>query len=301
MADEDDFREGLLRGGVETLRPIVQRLLAHGAPFGQLEARLRELFVEVAERDFALPERPQTDSRISLLTGINRKEVRRIRSADRTKPAPGSFSRNLAASLVSRWLNDRRSTDRSGHPRPIPYRAERGPSFVELAREVTVDLPPRAILDELVRTGAAEIRDGDLVALRSDAYVPKLGQSEKLGMLAEDPAELVETMLRNIVADAGDLLLQRKVYYDNLGVSGLGRVREQVRREGERFLRRVDRLLSKFDRDRNAKAPGGDRQYAGVGVYYFEAPEVSRSVSDRKHPGRSPVSSKRVEKRGKKE
>lgn len=37
---------GLLRGAVETLRPIVRRLPASGVPFGMLEARLRELVVE---------------------------------------------------------------------------------------------------------------------------------------------------------------------------------------------------------------------------------------------------------------
>ena len=69
----DGVREGLLRGATATLRPIVRRLLESGVPFGQLEGRLRELFVEVAERALAIPGRPQTDSRIALLTGLNRK------------------------------------------------------------------------------------------------------------------------------------------------------------------------------------------------------------------------------------
>jgi hypothetical protein len=43
-----------------------------------------------------------------------------------------------------------------------------------------------------------------------------------------------------------------------------------MRREGERFLRRVNRLLAKHDRDRNVNAAGGDRYYAGMGVYFFE-------------------------------
>src|SRR2546429_560822 len=118
--------DGLLRGAAEALRPLVQRMLASGVPFGLLEARLRELVVEVAE-------------------------------------------------------------------------------------QVTVDLPARAILDELVRTGAAELRDDDWVVLKSDAYVPKLGRAEKLGMLAEDPADLVETMLRNIFEEVSEPLLQRRV------------------------------------------------------------------------------------------
>lgn len=274
---DDGVREGLLRGATAALRPIVRRLLESGVPFGQLEGRLRELFVEVAEHALAIPGRPQTDSRIALLTGLNRKEIRRIRGRAPTRPAPSSFGRNQAAALISRWVADRHATDRSGKPRPIPYQAARGPSFVKLARAVTADLPPRAMLDELLRTGAVELREGDLVALRATSYVPARGRSEKLAMLAEDPAELIETMLGNIFGADTETRLQRKVFYDNLGADGAERVRAEMRREGERFLQRVDRLLAKHDRDRNPKAAGGDRRYAGVGVYFFEAPRRETS------------------------
>ena len=279
--------DGLLRGAAEALRPLVQRMLASGVPFGLLEARLRELVVEVAEQEFTLHGRRQTDSRIALISGINRKEVRRIRSR---RPEPSrlpSFGRNQAAGLIGRWRADPRATDRAGRPKPIPYKAARGPSFVKLAEQVTVDLPARAILDELVRTGAAELRDDDWVVLKSDAYVPKLGRAEKLGMLAEDPADLVETMLRNIFEEVSEPLLQRRVSYDNIGADGVGTLRRQVRSAAEGFLRRVDRLLANCDRDRNPKAPGGERHVAGLGVYYFESSHARRSRrSDRRRKTR---------------
>jgi hypothetical protein len=273
----NETADGLLRGAAEALRPLVQRMLASGVPFGLLEARLRELVVQVAEQEFTLDGRRQTDSRIALISGINRKEVRRIRSR---RPEPSrlpSFGRNQAAGLISRWRADPRATDRAGRPKPIPYKAARGPSFVKLAEQVTVDLPARAILDELVRTGAAELRDDDWVVPKSDAYVPKLGRAEKLGMLAEDPADLVETMLRNIFEEVSEPLLQRRVSYDNIGAEGVGTLRRQVRSAAEGFLRRVDRLLANYDRDRNPKAPGGERHVAGLGVYYFESSHARRS------------------------
>ena len=273
-----ETEEGLLRGAVETLRPIVRRLLASGVPFGTLEARLRELVVDVAESEFAIAGRRQTDSRISLVTGINRKEVRRMRArALEPDDRVPSFGRNQAAGLVGRWRADPRATDRSGRPKPIPYKSSRGPSFVKLAEQVTVDLPARAILDELVRTGAAEVRADGWVVLKSDAYVPQLGRREKLAMLAEDPADLVETMLCNIFEEVGEPLLQRRVSYDNVGAKGVARLRRRVRSAAETFLRRVDRLLASFDRDRNPRAPGGDRHVAGLGVYYFESPHERRA------------------------
>src|SRR4029079_10037301 len=110
-----DGEEGLLRGAIETLRPIVRRLLASGVPFGVLETRLRELVVEVAESDLAIAGRRQTDSRIALVTGINRKEVRRMRArASQPVEHVPSFGRNQAATLVSRWRAGPRATDRNG-------------------------------------------------------------------------------------------------------------------------------------------------------------------------------------------
>ncbi len=262
--------EDLLWAAAQILRPVVRQLLALGMPFGRLEARLRELFVEVADTEFALPARRQTDSRVSLLTGINRKEVRRIRSAE-LQAGPRSFTMNYTTSVVSRWLTNPQTCDRSGRPRPLPYQAERGPSFMKLAREVTADLAPRVLLDELVRSGAAQLREDNLVVLKGDAYIPKADIAEKLQILAEDPPELIETILRNTFGDSPELLLQRKVYYDNLGSEAARQIRAEMRREGERFLRRVNRLLARHDRDRNPKAAGGERYYAGLGLYFFEA------------------------------
>jgi hypothetical protein len=280
-----DLNEGLIWAAASALRPLVKRLLANGVPFGRLEARLRELFIEVALADLALPGRRQTDSRVSLLTGINRKEVRRIRSAEHPGSGPRSFSMNLTTNLISRWVTDPQTTGRSGRPRPLPYQATRGPSFTKLARMVTQDLAPRVLLDELVRTGAAELRDGDVVVLKSAAYVPKREAAERLQILGEDPPELIETILRNLFAEGPELLLQRKVYYDNLGSDAAQRIRQEMRREGERFLRRVNRLLARHDRDRNPRAAGGARHYAGIGVYFFESPERQATSPPPAPPG----------------
>lgn len=285
----NEVGERLIWAAVNTLQPLVKRLLAHGVPFGRLETQLRELFVAVAEAEFALPGRRQTDSRVSLLTGINRKEVRRIRAAERGVAAPSSFSMNHATSLISRWLTDPQTADRAGRPRPLPYQARRGPSFMKLARKVTADLAPRVLLDELLRSGAAELRDGDVVVLTSGAYVAPAKSPENLQILGEDPRELIETILRNVFAESGELLLQRKVYYDNLGSDAAKQIRVELRREGEGFLRKVNRLLARYDRDRNPRAPGGDRHYAGVGVYCFEAAlpvETTRPTAPRRKGAR---------------
>lgn len=262
-------QDALIRASTEAARPLVRRMLALGVPFGWVERALRALFIEVAAAEFALPGQRPTDSRVALLTGINRKEVRRLRSTRTRQPRSGTFGLNHMTSLVGRWTADPRTTDGRGRPRPLPYRAARGPSFVGLARQVTADLAPGVLLEQLVASGAGEIRDGNVIALRESAFVPRRGSAEMLQILVEDPAELIETILRNALS-GGEQLLQRKVYYDNVGTEAAVRLRRQVRREGQRFLTRMDRLFAQYDRDRNPRAPGGERLYTGIGVYFFE-------------------------------
>jgi hypothetical protein len=257
----------LLEAAVGAVRPFAQRLLAMGVPFAAVERRLRALFVDVAQRDFALGDRRATDSRISLLTGIHRKEVRRLRAARPSDVDPAGMSH--VASLISRWTTDPRTTDPAGRPRPLPYQAARGPSFMRLVRAVTSDLAPGVLLEHLVTSGAAELREG-VVTLRARALVARAGSADALRILAEDPAELIETMLQNVLAERATPLLQRKVAFDNLGRDAAERIRAELRREAERFLGRIERVLARYDRDRNPKAPGGERHYAGLGVYCFE-------------------------------
>jgi hypothetical protein len=284
--------EALLRGAVAALRPYGRRMLDAGVTFGQLEALLRELFVEIAEQQIVRSGAVPTDSRISILTGINRKEVHRIRSAGRDA-APRAFSRNLAASLISRWMSDPRTTDGAGRPLPLPYGARRGPSFVGLVRKVTADLHPRALLDALIDAGAAVLHEGDVVALNRTAYLPQRGRPEALAMLADDPPELIETMLHNVLGSTGEPHLQQKLAYDNIGSDGLPALRLGLRREAERFLARANALLLRHDRDRAPRAPQGRRTAAGIGVYYFEAPDES----DPPRESSAPATRKRIRKR----
>lgn len=275
-----EIEEALLRAVAETLRPFVRQLIEAKVTSAAVEELVRRVFVDVAAAELAIPGRPQTDSRISVLTGVHRKDVRRLRGAEPV-PSMRALPRDVASSLVSRWLADPRATEQ-GRPLPIPFRAKRGISFVELARATTRDLRPKSILDELVRSAAAERIGPNRVALRARAYVPAAGLREKLAMLCEDPAELVETMRRNVF-DPETSRFQRKVSFDNLGRDAVPEIRRKLTRIGESTIDRIQKVLSGYDRDLNPEAPGGERFYASMGVYLFDAPtDDSRRPSSKR-------------------
>jgi hypothetical protein len=261
-------RETYRRSLRSLLRPVVRDLLARGIPYPSLDEMVRELFVETAAHDLALPNKRATDSRVSFLTGLHRKEVARLRARDGGDlPAPES----LPSRVIGRWMATRGFVDSRGRSRTIPYEARRpdAPSFVRLVRELGVDVPTRSILDEMVRVGAVEIVRGGRLRLRREVDLPS-DLETKVALLGTDPGELFATIAHNI--DEPDApWLQRKVRYDNLGSDALPELREAARLVGADFIRTANALLAARDRDRNPGAPGGRRSRAVLGVYYCEA------------------------------
>ncbi len=258
------------------LRPLVRQLISYGFPHPWLNRVLKELYVEVAEQEFALPFKRQTDSRLALVTGLARKEVAALRRA-RKGGELVEVEDTPVTHVIGRWMAGPPFATPDGVPRPLPYESpdRSAPSFTALVRQLGVDIPPRAILDELIRTGAASLSAQGMVHLHRQAHIPLSGEDGKIALLGSDPAEVFATIVHNIERPETPWL-QRKVVYDNVGGDALAEIREQVRRVGEEFVRRVNALLSSYDRDRSPAAPGGPRSRVAVGVYYFEESEGQR-------------------------
>ena len=261
------------------LRPVVRQLIAYGVTFPAFARLTRELYVEVAEQQFALPFKRQTDSRIALMTGLNRKEVARLRarvSKSARKHDEVALEDTIVTHAIGRWMAGPPYATPDGHPRRLRYESAptRDASFARLVRELAIDLPVRAVLDELLRVGAVELLpDGD-VLLRHQAHVPLTDAEGKFALLGSDPAELFATIVHNI-EHADSPRLQRKIVYDNIGADALADLRAEASRAGEDFVRRANALLASYDRDRHPEAPAGTRSRVVLGAYYFEEPTTA--------------------------
>ena len=126
----------LVRAIRHVLRPLVRLMLAGGMTYPYLAELLKGLFVEVANKDFRLDARKPTDSRITLITGVHRKDVRRLRQGETSGDAMVPSTISFGAQLVAAWLADARFLDKSGHPLPLPRTrpADGGASLEELER-----------------------------------------------------------------------------------------------------------------------------------------------------------------------
>jgi hypothetical protein len=257
------------------LRPVVRHMIGSGLTYPTFNQMVKELFIEVAEEDFALPFKRQTDSRLAVVTGLSRKEISQLRRRRQGAAETPEVEEAIVTHVIGRWMAGPPYATPDGIPRRLRYESpdRAAPSFAGLVRELGIDIPVRAVLDELLHIGsAALLPDGD-VELRREVHIPAADSEGRLVLLGSDTAELFSTIMHN-VAHGDTPWLQRKVVYDNIGADALPALQEEARSVGLDFVRRANALLASYDRDRHPEAPAGERSRVVVGVYYFEEPVV---------------------------
>lgn len=268
--------------------------MENGLTFQWLSGLLKSVFVDVADKEFRLPDKRQTDSRITLLTGVHRKDVRRLRTGSDSGDEEPPASVYLGAHLVAIWTSDNRYLDREGHPKALP-RLPRGdePSFEGLVTGVSKDIRPRAVLDEWLRLGAVDVDENDCVRLKTEAFVPSRGVEEKAYYLGRNVHDHIAAARHNVQGREPPML-ERSVYYENLTLESVRELEELARQEGSRALQVINRRARELQagdersgaagkkRARGGKAtgPGGRRADSGTsqnrinfGVYFYHERE----------------------------
>jgi len=253
------------------IRPLVRILLRNGVSYSSFADLAKWVYVDVAMREFGVEGRKQSISRVSIITGLSRKEVARVCQLPKPDDRASSESYNRAARVIAGWRRDPDFCDDNGEPAVLPMTDE-GISFGELVKRFSGDVPARAILDELIRVRAVEpLKDGR-VRLLARAYIPEGSEADKLNILGTDVGYLVATIDHNLRPDTSGPFFQRKVAYDNLPDEVLPKFRELTGEKAQALLERLDRWLAKRDRDVTPSVGGTGRNRAGIGIYYFEEP-----------------------------
>ena len=238
------------------LRPLVRLLLTHGITQPALARMLKAVYVEVAEQEFSLPGERASDSRVSLLTGVHRKDVRVLRAAPpATDEVPESVS--IGSQIVTRWCSDPRFSQ-DGRPGALPRRE--GPdSFEALVESVArKDLKARVVLDELLRLGVVTLTAGDAVALELEAFVPRHGFDEKAYYLGRNVRDHIATARHNLAGE-GEPRLERSVYYAGLSTESVQTLQALAREVGSEALRQVNQRAHELQAA-DADQPGADHR-----------------------------------------
>ena len=264
------------------LRPVVRLLLSHGITFPYLSDLLKLIYVETAAKEFGFGGRPMTDSRITLVTGVHRKDVRRLRHETMSEEMPSS-SLTLGTKIVARWLGDPAYVDAGGMPRPLPRTAHKGgaDSFAALVERVSTNVRPRSVLDELLRLGVVEVDADDLVHLVTRGFVPGKEIDAKAYYFGEALYDHLSAGVDNLGGEKR-AWLERSVYYDELTPGAVVKLAEKSELLSMQVLQQINRDGMALEAS-DPPSPE-QRMRMRLGVYFYAEPVPPPAPSDSLKP-----------------
>jgi hypothetical protein len=275
----------ILLGALRRLvRPLVRVMLNHGVQYPMLLELLKSEFVHVAEAEFALDARAQTDSRISLLTGVHRKDVRRLRDT-RIEDAPAPRTVALGAQIVATWTASPKLTDSRGRPLPLPRLRNNGgeKSFEALVESVSKDVRSRVVLDEWLRLGVARVDEDDRVCLDTGAFVPQKGFEEKVHYFGQNGHDHLAAMAHNLAGGKAPFV-ERSVYYSGLTPEAVAALTRLAERHGMRGIQAVNRRAAELKQSGAGKSEAVHR--INFGIYLYSERKAALPASERSAPAR---------------
>ncbi len=263
----DSIQETLARALLTLLKPLVRILLRNGIAYGSFAELAKKTYVDVAFEDFAPKGKKQTVSRVSAMTGLTRKETKRLRELDKPDAGGSEQRYNRAVRVISGWLNDPRFLDAAGQPAELPVEGE-DTSFAALVKKYSGDVTTQAMLAVLQTASSVEKTERGIRLVRH-AYLPGKDPREKLAILGTDTAELIATIDHNLVAADGERRFQRKVSDHHVRADALPAFRALSAEKSQTLLEEFDAWLSAHEIDAEAQQDA-ERRYVSVGIYFFE-------------------------------
>lgn len=245
------------------LRPLISALMRSGIGYAEFSEAAKACYVQVCLDEFGVRGRKTNISRIAIMTGLSRKEVRRI--SDREWRNCGVS--NPLSEILHLWHTDKDFQDELGKPLAIPYDGE-VPSFSSLRRRVRCDVPSGAVKTELVRMGIVSIaEDGKLRVNRREFVPDRVDDSLAEGLLAGLKSHADTIAFNADPANPKDTRYECLVESRNADIRLLPKLRRVSRERLYDFVSSFDDCLAEYsvedgDEDRATRA--------GIGVFYFE-------------------------------
>jgi hypothetical protein len=245
----------------------VRFAIGQGVRYPYLAEMLKELFVQAAADEAHASGGRFTDSRLTLLSGVHRKDIRRLLRAERAEPLPPRLH-SVGTYVVARWLSDARYMDAAGAPRPLArvQGSANEASFASLAETVSTNVRPRAILDELVRLGVVHVDADDRVHLDIRGFVPSAETDAKAFYFGEALHDHIAGGANNVRGDKPGML-ERSVYYDELSPASIATLARRSEELAMRMLQDINRDGMALEKE-DPPAPG-ERMRMRLGVYFY--------------------------------
>lgn len=257
---------------LRVLQPLVRLLVRNGVTYPVFAAACKRVFLAAAQQELATRAMPATDSAVSLLSGVHRRDVRTL---TRGAPAAGDGEPpvlGMAAQVVARWMNDPAYQAADGQRLVLP-RSGAAASFDALVASVSSDVRAKAVLDELLRLSVVTETDAGLVLDRS-GFAPRGNFAEQSWLAAQNLHDHAAAMVGNLGGEANHL--EQAVFVDEISAASAEQLRRvSVEAWKQAFKTVMGEAQERFDADAAHTAPEERRHRARFGVYFYSEQESS--------------------------
>lgn len=252
------------------MRPLVRILLRNSVPFKACADMIKWVYADVAMREFGIPGRKPTKSRVAVITGLSRKEVDRLLKLPEPAEQEEQKRWHRATRVLSGWSQDADFQNRSGKPLQIPPEGDEI-SFQTLVERYSGGTTLRSVLDEVLRVGAVSQNPSTgRLKLINPYYLTHVDQHElqKLDVLGLSAGDLIDTIEHNIQPDQRDPHFQRLIIQRGLSPAQAEQARAYIRQKSQRLANEIDTYLVALAREDSADTKRIER--LGLGLYYYQ-------------------------------
>jgi len=268
-AMQEKLKQQVLGAFYLVLRPIIKILLRYGIGVSEFAEVVKMSYVDVASTEFGIRGRPTNISRIAVMTGLTRKEVRRIRNKLDTGEQTAHVKATPIMEIIHRWHSEEDFLDERGRPAPLPF-AGGAKSFSALVKRFGGDVPAGAMRTELKRVNSVvEDEEGNLRVVKR-SVIP----TDQTENLTTSLVHGVYPLLSTVAENSGEKieptgLAQFSAFSLNIRESDLNRLRRISYDRLSDMAESFDDLFMAYEtlHESNFEEPG---KAVAVGLYYFE-------------------------------
>lgn len=278
LENDETRADVLLREALRVMEPLARQLVASGVPYPVFAQSLKSVFLNAASDELRAQGKRTTDSALSLLSGVHRKDVRAM--TDSATPAERLRVTSMAKQVCAAWRYEPTWLDELGQPLALPVRGpqDAGPSFERLSQSVSKDFHARSVLDELLRLGVVELR-GEMVLLKADEFIPTASFAESARIFANNVSDHVAASMSNLRSDGAagrPNFLEHSVFVDEITAESAEKLQQLARNLWSAAVRKMVRSATEVVESDRAVTQAQRSHRFRFGAYCFH--ELDRSV-----------------------
>ncbi len=269
----------ILEAVLGLLKPLARLLLRHGVGYPAFAAALKPVFIAAAQDELKSEGHALTDSAVSLLSGVHRRDVRNLTRLYTLPDQAAIAPMNMAAQVVAQWLTQPHTLDADGQALPLARTAPAG-GFDALVNSISTDVRPRAVLDEMLRLGIAQETEAGITLLDA-GFAPRQGFAEMAQLLQANAHDHIAAAAQNL--DKGGNFLEQSIFVDQITARSAQHLHAVSAKAWRTAFKTVMlEAALRFEEDKAHATPEERSHRARFGSYFYaqeESPHANDSPS----------------------